>query len=356
MADREYVGCIHVHSSFSDGHTPAAEIFRIAAHVGLDFLVMTDHNTDACRRDGLTGWDGPLLRASAPEIGTRRRPHFLAFCLPALGALPDAAAHEAIEAATRQGAHCFIAHPHPARIRFYSGGYAPWLDWQTATFSGIEIWSYMHDVCDNVIPWHLFRLRRHHVELVHGPRPETLSLWDALCLERRVAGIGSLDNHARLIPLLGKILPHADVFRTLRTHVVCPALPADGAEAERALAACLADGKAFIAMDAWADAAGFRVEAAGPGGTISLGQEAAYGPGWRLAVTSPARADLTVLRDGEVIAAQSECDGMELAADRPGVYRVEAAIQGRPWVFANPVYLRDRPGAAQQSPARPREE
>jgi len=345
MADREYVGCIHVHSRFSDGHTHAEEIFAVAARVGLDFLVMTDHNTDACRREGLTGWDGGLLRLSAPEIGTRHRPHFLAFGLTDLDALDRASAHDAIEAAARQGALCFVAHPHPARIRFYSGGYAAWEDWQTTAFRGIEIWSYMHDVCDYVIPWQLFRLRRHHATLVHGPRPETLSLWDALCAERRVAGIGALDNHARLIPLLGEILPHADLFRTLRTHVVCPELPADGAEAERSLASAMADGKAFVALDSRADAAGFRVEAAGPAGpsaTLSFGQEASYSPGWRLAVTSPLKAHLTVIRNGQVIAAREACDGMDLAIDRPGVYRVEATLEGGPWVFANPVYLRDR--------------
>jgi len=352
MADREYVGCIHVHSRFSDGHTPADQIFRLAAQVGLDFLVMTDHNDDACRRDGLTGWDGGLLRVSTPEIGTRHRPHFLAFGLPDVRALDSASAHDAIEAAARQGAHCFVAHPHPARMRFYSGGYAPWLDWQTTAFCGMEIWSYMHDVCDYVIPWRLHRLRRNHTALVHGPRPETLSLWDTLCMERRVAGIGALDNHARLIPLLGEILPHTDVFRTLRTHVVCPEFPADGAEAERALAACLAEGKAFIAMDAWADATGFRVEASGPGGTLSFGQEAAYGPGWRIEVTSPVRADLTVVRDGEVIATQRECDRMLLAADRPGVYRIEGRLGKLPWVFANPVYLRSEAHMAQGQTAR----
>ena len=52
-----------------------------------------------------------------------------------------------------------------------------------------------------------------------------------------------------------------------------------------------------------------------------------------------------------MIAAQRECDGLLLAADRPGVYRIEGRLGKLPWVFANPVYLRSEAHMEQKGPA-----
>lgn len=347
MSDHEYIGCIHVHSDASDGSTPAAEMIDIARRQGLDFLVITDHGRDTCRQDGLVGWHGGLLCLSAPEIGGRGRPHFLAFNPTALGDLAELERGDELMAlglADRGGATNFIAHPHPARMRLYKDAPVGWSGLETTlAFGGIEIWSYMHDVCDGLIPWRLYRIWKHHESLVRGPRPETLALWDALCQHRRVAGIGASDNHALRVPIIGQILPHADLFRLHRTHVVCDELPADGTEAERALTRAMADGRVFVAMDGWADATGFRIVADGPTGPVAMGDEAPYAPGMVLKVSSPEEANLTIVRDGQAVKTREKTTGLEWPVDRPGVYRVEARLGRRPWVFTNPIYLRGNP-------------
>lgn len=343
MAEREYVGSNHVHTRFSDGHTPAETILRIAGEAGLDFLVITDHNRDTCRAAGLTGWRGDLLSISAPEIGGFGQPHFISFALRDIDALTGLSSADALAAAHGQGATNIIAHPHPAHIRFYRTPPVGWGDIGCTAFDGLEIWSYMHDVCHELIPWRLHRLWRAHESLVTGPRPETLSLWDTLCRSRRVAAVCGLDNHARYVPLLGETLPHEALFRLLRMHVICPELPADGAQAEASLATAMAEGMGFVAMDGWGDATGFRLAASEPGGgCLGFGQEAAYGPGWTLTVTSPLAADLSLLRDGRPVATRTKADRLEFAVDAPGVYRAEARLDGRPWVFTNPIYLRSR--------------
>lgn len=343
MADREYVGCSHVHTTFSDGSTPAAEVVEIAAKGGLDFLAISDHNSDGTRQAGLTGWHGRLLAMSAPEVGRRGQPHFVAFCPPDLADILKVEGSEALELADRQGAINFIAHPHPARIAMYPSTFVGWADYSSRGFRGLELWSYMHDVCHHVVPWRLPWFWSAHESLVRGPRPETLRLWDDLCRTRRVAAIAGLDNHATRLPIVGETLPHGELFRVLRTHVVCPPLPEDGAQAERAFARAIGEGKAFIAMDSLADATGFRLRAVGPGPTLGFGEEAAYCPGWRLVATSPVVADLTALRDGRPVASEDACQGLELPVDAPGVYRVEGRIKGKPWVFTNPIYLRETP-------------
>ena len=57
----EYVGVIHVHSTYSDGSRSIPDIASIAGEVDLDYVFMTDHNTLQAKRDGLEGWHGDVL-------------------------------------------------------------------------------------------------------------------------------------------------------------------------------------------------------------------------------------------------------------------------------------------------------
>ena len=41
----EYIGAAHIHSIFSDGTGEIPEIAGFADEVGLDFILLTDHNT-----------------------------------------------------------------------------------------------------------------------------------------------------------------------------------------------------------------------------------------------------------------------------------------------------------------------
>lgn len=41
----EYVGALHIHSVYSDGTGTVEEIINYAREVGLDYLILTDHNT-----------------------------------------------------------------------------------------------------------------------------------------------------------------------------------------------------------------------------------------------------------------------------------------------------------------------
>ena len=52
----EYVGVVHVHSIYSDGTGTIPEIAKAASELGLDFVMMTDHNTLKPKHDGFEGW------------------------------------------------------------------------------------------------------------------------------------------------------------------------------------------------------------------------------------------------------------------------------------------------------------
>ena len=350
MADHEYIGCIHVHTTYSDGASTVPEILAIAAEVGLDYLAISDHRSDACREGRHTGWHGRLLCMSAPEIGLKAAPHFLMFCPKDIKSLEQLSPGQALAESARRGSVTLVAHPHPAELKIYKKPPAGWTHLERYQFDAIEIWSYLHDICHKLNPWRLARFWMAHQSLVHGPRPETLRVWDDLCRTRRVAGLGALDNHATRLPLVGPTLPHGDLFRLHRTHVLCPTLSEDGEAAEREMAQALASGRAFVAMDGWGDAMGFRLRAEGPGLSLLFGDEAAFTGNMRLIVTSPRSAELIVLRDGMIVERRTDVEALELPLDRPGVYRVEARLAGRPWVFTNPIYLRDASYVPGQAP------
>ena len=127
----------------------------------------------------------------------------------------------------------------------------------------------------------------------------------------------------------------------MRTHVICEPLPTDGPAAIQTVTRALTEGSSFIAMDAWGDSSGFDMHVEGPSGTVTLGRETTWSPGMKLHVRSPLPAQLTVIRDGATLESRSQCSGFELPIEIPGVYRVEGRLGKKPWVFTNPVYLRE---------------
>jgi hypothetical protein len=161
-----------------------------------------------------------------------------------------------------------------------------------------------------------------------------------------VPAIGGLDDHARGLRVRGRVhspLPHSRTFRLLRTHLVCDRVltgdvDRDGPTLIRALAA----GAAWLHCPFVAPADGARFWAERRDGTtVSMGGESRAGP-IVLRLTLPRHAAVSLIRDGRAI---HEARGavVDLEVELPGVYRVEARIDGRLWLLSNPIHLRARP-------------
>ena len=61
-------------------------------------------------------------------------------------------------------------------------------------------------------------------------------------------------------------------------------------------------------------------------------------PGLRGEVRLPGRAEVRVLRNGEVEWSR-ETQVLCFPVERDGAYRVEVYRDGRPWIFSNPIYV-----------------
>jgi hypothetical protein len=168
-----------------------------------------------------------------------------------------------------------------------------------------------------------------------------LRTWDRVAQHRRLSGIGGLDCHARKLPLAGiEMFPYEDMFRTIRTHVF---VSADGERGERDYLDAIRDARCFVANDYLADSKGARFWAeCGCGARIDDGERHACHEEVTLRLALPVAADIRIVRNGKLVASMSD-NSIGLPATAPGVYRAEAWLGGRPWVYTNHIGLMPAP-------------
>ncbi len=349
---RDLAGAIHVHSDLSDGSSPVWEIVEAARFAGLDFVVLTDHDTESYPPD-LGGWHGGLLVVPAAEVCPRGGGHFVAVGARVPEKLRKKRVGECLREVARAGGFSFVAHPQGKSLfgsHERTEDLPAWPAWEREDYAGLEVWSYLHDWIEGFRPWKLLPYTRSHADRITGPDERVLRKWDELGRRRRLSGVGGLDNHAKRLPLLGRVVfPHEEIFQTLRTHVLVP--PPTGEadlDASRVVGA-LVSGRAYVSLDSLAPGTGFRFRFEGPEGRSNeMGEEIIFDGRGVLRSACPVDADIQLFRDGEA-AAGAAGKSLEHAPDGPGVYRVEASLEGRKWILSNAIYLRENEAAGPRS-------
>jgi len=144
----------------------------------------------------------------------------------------------------------------------------------------------------------------------------------------------------------GDILARADFdpyyrsFRDSATHILASELT------EEAIRSALQQGHAFVSHDWMCDATGFTIQVLNPKSDENqklMGDETKYQEGQKLAARFPVSCHARLLQNGKVVA-ESDGDAFEYVVKSPGVFRLEAWLkldgEDRPWIYANPIYLR----------------
>jgi hypothetical protein len=341
----EYRGAIHVHTAYGDGSGSMPEIVAAAQARGLDFLAVTDHCSLAARADGWEGWHGRLLVLVGAEVHTERATvHYLALGTTHTPA-PEAELRERslFQYVHDHGGRLFLAHPQGVRPAMTAAWGRPWNGSPATCVDGLELWSYMHDWMERFQVRRMLHFHRRHGDEVRGPNATVLAAWDRLTQRRRLSALAGLDNHARVVPLLGlTYLPYEALFGTISTHVLLDAPLTGCATADvREVTEALGQGAAFLANDALADARGFRFEgvsglaSVGPGGRLALDGST------RLRLSSPVAAEWRMVCAGRVLA-QAEGRTLEVGLAAPGAYHVQGRLRDRFWLVTNPIYVSSR--------------
>ena len=360
-------GVFHVHTRRSDGTGTIDDVARAAARAGLAFVILTDHG-DATREPDRPTYRSGVLCIDAVEISTTGG-HLVAL---GLGRAPyplGGEARDVLEDVARLGGMSIPAHPGSNKPELQ------WTEW-AAPFDGLE-WLNGDSEWRDETPATLARVllayparSAESLALLLDRPNDILSRWDRLTQQHRVVAVAASDAHARLglrtlgepydrsasLPLPG----YEQLFRTFSIALPQVRLTGRAADDAAAVLAEIRAGHVYSAIDALAAPARLSFTATSAGTQLITGDELQpHTPvTLRVATNAPGRAEIRLLKNGEVAASTGDAMLEQTVPPMPGVYRVEVQLPGAPgmpsipWIVSNPIYLR----AADQnadSPQRP---
>lgn len=362
----EIIGNMHMHSPYSDGELWHAEIAQEAIAAGLDFIIVTDHNVWV---NGLEGYyendNGRVLLLSGEEIhNVRRRPqasHLLVYGAERELAHYAVNPQELIDAVEQAGGICFLAHPHEKDLRILDHDNLGWHDWEIENYTGLEIWNYMSSfacrLADELekLPFEnglLDKLTAVRVALnpekyITFPEQETLDYWDELLAQGKyIAAVGGSDAHGTPLsfgPLQRTIYPYEYLFRAINTHLfIEEPLTGDIVRDKQMIYRAIGRGHSWVAYDLPHASKGFRFTGHGRN-KGHMGNRVQMDAGATLQVIVPTRADIRIVRHGEVVASIKNETNLTYIPGEAGAYRVECTIdylgKKRGWIYSNPIYL-----------------
>ncbi|MGE5498651.1 MAG: PHP domain-containing protein [Syntrophothermus sp.] len=341
----EYVGAIHIHSLFSDGSGDAGEIGRIASETGLDYMVLTDHNTLRAMKEGFEGWYGKTLLLVGCEINDKEnRNHYLAMNIGETFStrLP---AKEYVKKIKEAGGIGFLAHPHEKRNSMKEHPPYPWTEWSADEFTGIEIWNHMSEWMEGLTEENKYQSFMHPLKSIVAPPKETLELWDRLSIDRKVVGIGGIDAHAHKVNLFGffevEVFPYKVLFKSIRTHILTVEKIEKGADeallarGKKLIYDALEKGRCFVSNYYHADASGFRFFAEDGSRIYQMGDTCSLNGHLKLRVLQPSLSgEVRLIRNGRLYDTVSGMDA-EFNIKEGGSFRAEVLLDGKAWIFSN---------------------
>lgn len=345
----DYKGACHIHTDYSDGNIPIPDVIASAQDADLDFIILSDHNTLLPKQDGWEGWHGNLLLIIGVEASPRYSGHFLALNTQPLCGNGDVdfsrykymSSSDCLDDALDCGSTVYIVHPMGIKKRNLMINLGAWHDWERNGFAGIEIWSYLIDWLEDLTFSNLRHFCKEPNLQIKGPNPDLLSLWDRLGQQRRVVGISGLDAHIRKIPFARRpLFTYTELFRTIRTHVLIDGELFNSNEAITAVCEAHKEGRCYISFDLLEDATGFTFAAYAAEMTYQMGEEfSSAGEEVHFKVKTSCPAAIKLLKDSK-ICKKIEGSTLEFTSREKGVFRVEAYLDKKPWIFSNPIYVR----------------
>jgi hypothetical protein len=345
----EYVGAIHMHSVFSDGSGNVDHISRAASEIGLDYIILTDHNTLRAMKEGYEGWYKNTFILVGCELNDKNNiNHFLAFGIDEAYST-RLSAKQYVKKVKEEGGIGFIAHPHEKRKHMKEHPPYPWDEWDSEDFTGIEIWNHMSEWMENLTEQNKYQAFLHPLRTIVAPPQETLKIWDDLNFKRRVVGIGGVDAHAHKYNLLGflevEIFPYKVLFKSIRTHILTEIELVKG-KSEKAIEStkniiydALGAARCFFANDYHHDSKGFRFFAKSDGKIYQMGESVPLSKKVNLNVFLPvSKAEIRLIHNGKKVN-QVESNEGKFVVSKKGVYRVEVYYNNKAWIFSNHIRI-----------------
>ncbi|MCX6826523.1 MAG: histidinol-phosphatase [candidate division Zixibacteria bacterium] len=338
----EYKGCLHIHTTASDGTKSLEEVAETASSAGLDFILVSDHMTLKDKDEGKEGYYKKLLVLIGYEHNDRDDcNHYLLF--GTRGVLPPSLTpKEYVAEGKRQSALGIVAHPDEIRPRLGKYPSYPWTAWDAEDYDGIEIWNQMSEWMENLKPYNKLKMVFSPRRFMRFPTDRILQKLDELSLHKKVAGLGGVDVHGypyKIGPLRITIFPYKVQFKSLRTHILLrEELSSDLETAKWQIYEGIKDCRAFVSNYRWGDASGFQFRGLRGSETVADGGYLASFDNSHLTVQSPDKATIRLIgTEGKII--EAKADHLEYEPRKNGIYRVEVYKRDRGWIYSNHIRI-----------------
>jgi len=331
-------GAIHIHTLYSDGTENIEKISKYALNAGLDWIIITDHNTMQVKEGIYNG----VVVLTGEEITPPSADHYLAIGINETIA-PCDNPQIYVDKVREQGGFGITAHPDESESRKNK---QPPLIWEDKSITGdcIELWNWFSDWADNFDDTNIFTRAyayffRHG--LIKGPAAATIKRWDEINSrsEQIFPATAGIDAHALIIrqyiiPLrifhykvmlntLRNIINHAEEFEGSFEHkksLIINALKS-GQNVMYNKHICALPPEIYIENNS------SRVFT---GGSIKT-DENTY-----LNVSTPDKSLIKVYLNG-FLTEKTYSDSLKYKIVQKGKYRVEIYVKNNPWAFSNPI-------------------
>ncbi|MCK5076706.1 MAG: histidinol-phosphatase [Calditrichia bacterium] len=339
--DTEIVGCIHIHSTYSDGTESIPQITQYAKEAGLDYLMFSDHRSLKAFKDGNQRWNDDTLVLIGYEINDADdNNHYLAFDL-AEEVNRHLPAMSYVQEVHKKGGFGIIAHPDEKRDLLVEHPPFPWTAWESEHYTGIELWNGLSEWMEGLTHINMLYRFIHPRKCLKTPMPETLKRWDEVNKKRKVVGTGGIDAHAHRHKIFGiipvRIFHYKVQFKTIRTHIMLDIPWKTGGEVEKyknSIYNSIKETRCFFSNYRLGDAKGFRFWAEGSDKIIEMGETSSYDGEIKLNVHLPEKALVKLVKNGEYISEKTG-QNVEFSEKSPGVFRVEVFKNKNAWIFSN---------------------
>jgi len=127
-----YFGDTHMHTTHSDGSASVADMVASATSKGLDFIIITDHNTIAQKED-VEKIDVPGFLCLFGEEVSSQVGHCNAYFIDRVIDWKTDSNQQLIDWVHEDGGLIFANHPHYPKLE--------WQDWNVEDLDGVEVWN-----------------------------------------------------------------------------------------------------------------------------------------------------------------------------------------------------------------------
>jgi hypothetical protein len=351
----ELIVNLHMHTRYSDGDGSHQDIIDAAVKAGIDIAIVTDHNTlvSGAERYFQNGDHKGLLLVGEEVHDQDRRPqksHLLVLNTNRELATYASDPQILIDQVRSSRGLSFIAHPVDTELKLFHEDDISWEDWEVTGYTGIELWNNFSEFKGRIKSkgsaiWLAFFPQY----VAEGPYPEILKKWDQLLSTgRKVVAVGGSDAHAlrlHLGPIKRTVFPYELHFQSINTHILTSApLSGELQKDKQMVYQALGEGHSFIGYDLPFPTLGFRFTAQSVGNIASMGDEIILENGATLQIRVPEKAQVRLLKNGDVIKTWEDAEFCTHITSEPGIYRVEVYVyflgKIRGWIFSNPITIK----------------